>query len=364
MRFYMPTRLYQEENCVSRHAAELAALGTHALIVTGRNSSRKNGSLEDVISALQSQQTGFTVFDAVEENPSVETVMKARALGLAEGADFVIGIGGGSPMDAAKAIAVMLAAPDKEWDYLYASCHAPAVPVAAVPTTCGTGSEVTGVAVLTRHDLGTKVSMTHRVFPHLALADGKYLLGAPQQMLVNTAVDALSHLIETVINAGADAYSDMTAFAGLAAWRECRGVLEGTAALDPASAQALMHASSLAGMSIAQTGTCIPHALSYLLTTQGGIPHGAAVGAFQANFLRHADAGRREAVLRAAGFADPDALGGWIRTFAPVSVDAALLRQSADVVLQNPAKLATCPYPVNAGVMDALIAGVAEGAGV
>ncbi len=358
MRFYMPTKLYQEEDCVFRHAAELSALGRHALIVTGKHSSRKNGSLEDVVHALQAYQTGYTVFDAVEENPSVETIMQAREAGYAAGADFVIGIGGGSPIDAAKAIAVMLAAPDADWHLLYEAKPARALPVAAIPTTCGTGSEVTGVAVLTRHDLGTKVSMTHRVFPALSLVDGRYLLSAPIQIIRNTAVDALSHLIESVINAGADAYSDMTAFAGLSAWSTCRGVLDGAAPLNSTAAHQLMHAATLAGMSIAQTGTSIPHALSYLLTCQGKIPHGAAVGAFQANFLNLADATRREAVLAALGFTDTNALGNWIRLAAPVHVSPSLLDQSAQAVLQNPAKLQTCPYPVDAAVMQEILAGI------
>ena len=358
MRFYMPTRIYQEQDCVMHHAAELAALGTHALLVTGRNSSRRNGSLADVSEALTSRHISFTVFDQIEENPSVETVMAARDIGLQAGADFVVGIGGGSPMDAAKAISVMLANPDKDWTYLYEKCNAAALPVAAVPTTCGTGSEATGVAVLTRHDLGTKVSMTHRLFPALALVDGKYLLTAPMQIIRNTAVDALAHLIESIIHSAADAYSDMTAFAGLSAWRDCRSVISGESELNAATAQQLMHASTLAGMSIAQTGTSIPHALSYLLTCRGGIPHGAAVGAFQANFLQLAETARRNAVLSASGFADTDALRSWIRDNAPAHPDAELLAQSAEAVLQNPAKLKTCPFPVDAQVMQKIIAGI------
>ena len=360
MKFYMPTKLCSEPDCVAAHAAELAALGTRALIVTGRSSSRKNGSLDDVTQALTAHHVPYTLFDQVEENPSVETVMTAREAGLANGADFVIGIGGGSPMDAAKAIALMLRHPDKDRHYLYEMADSCALPVAAVPTTCGTGSEVTGVAVLTRHDLGTKVSMTHRVFPALALVDGKYILHTPQKILVNTAIDALSHLIESVINTLADTYSDMTAFAGLRLWGQCRPYIEGRVALTPCAAQRLMDASALAGMSIAQTGTTIPHALSYLLTCQGGVPHGVAVGAFQANYLSHAEPARREAVLRAAVFSDVEELRDLVQRLAPMQVDPALLTQSAETVLNNPAKLKLCPYPINAAVMRELTADVSR----
>ena len=144
MMLYMPTKVYQEKKCVENHSRELAALGTSALIVTGKHSSRINGSLEDVKNALERERIPYTVFDEVEENPSVETVKKAASLGLSAGADFVIGIGGGSPMDAAKAVALLIANPERDTDFLYqkvrpeSGVHSsggvrPAVPVAEVP---------------------------------------------------------------------------------------------------------------------------------------------------------------------------------------------------------------------------------------
>ena len=121
MFFYMPVKVYCENNCVRAHAKELASFGKKALIVTGRSSAFKNGSIADVESALSEHGVEWTIFNEVEENPSVETVMKGRDLGLSRGADFVIGIGGGSPMDAAKAIALMIRCKDAGADYLYDS---------------------------------------------------------------------------------------------------------------------------------------------------------------------------------------------------------------------------------------------------
>lgn len=114
MKLYMPTKVYNEKGCVRQHSQELAALGTKALLVTGKHSSRVNGSLQDVKDALNREQVPYVVFDGIEENPSVATVMRATALGLSEKVDFVIGIGGGSPMDASKAIALMIANPEKK----------------------------------------------------------------------------------------------------------------------------------------------------------------------------------------------------------------------------------------------------------
>lgn len=355
MKFYLPTKIYSERNCVQAHGDELAALGSHALIVTGKSSSKTNGSLDDVIAALEKNSVKYTVFDKVEENPSVETVMAARDMGLECGADFVIGIGGGSPLDAAKAAAFMIKNSGKSWEFMYETANASALPVAAVPTTCGTGSEVTGVAVLTRHDLHTKVSMKHKVFPAIALIDGKYLMTAPRKIIMNTAVDALSHLIESGVNTLADTYSDMSVFAGLREWADCRPYIDGSEALNETAAQKLMNASALAGVSIAQTGTAIPHSLSYMLTYEAGIPHGAAVGAFQSKYLKYADRDRQKAILSTIGFADTDELGGYIASLAPVSADRGLLERSAAAVMNNAAKLALCPYDITEKIMEDII---------
>ena len=355
MNFYMPTRIFSESCCISNHGYELAALGSHALIVTGKNSSKVNGALDDVIAALKQHLTAYTVFDEVEENPSVETVMAARELGVSRNADFVIGIGGGSALDAAKAAALMIKNCDSSWELMYMLSPGSALPVAAVPTTCGTGSEATGVAVLTRHDLKTKVSIKHKIFPQIALIDGKYLMTAPRKIIVNTAVDALAHLIESGVISRDDTYCNMSVFAGLKEWAECRPYIEGSETLDLNAAQKLMNASTLAGISIAQTGTTIPHALSYMLTYEAGIPHGAAVGAFQSRFLKHAPQKRQNAILGALGFKDTDDLGEYIAKLAPVYVPRELLERSAKAVMSNKAKIVQCPYPITESVMEDII---------
>ena len=93
MHYEMPVKVYEEENCILNHSGQLASLGKRALIVTGRHSARANGSLRDVTEALEKEGVEYAVFDEIEENPSVETVMRGRERGLAEQADFVIGIG-------------------------------------------------------------------------------------------------------------------------------------------------------------------------------------------------------------------------------------------------------------------------------
>lgn len=360
MIFKLPVIIYEEENCVYNHRADIARLGKRALIVTGRNSSKKNGSLDDVRRALEDMQVGYAVFDAVEENPSVETVMRARELGLAQKVDFVIGLGGGSPIDAAKAIAIMLCYPDKTGAFLYEKqqdvLH---MPIVAIPTTCGTGSEVTAVSVLTVHEKRTKASLPHRVFPSIALVDAGYLASAPASVITATAVDALAHLVESYVNTGVSEYVKMFVDAGLSIWSRSKDILTGERTAGTEDYRNLMNASTLAGMAIAHDGTTIPHSLSYNITYELGVAHGTAVGHFLPGYLREASEHDRRHVLQAAGFADMDEFETFIHKTCPVGVlPTDLLARSVQSVLDNPAKLAACPYTLNREVLER-IAGLA-----
>ena len=360
MRFYLPVLVYEEPDCVLRHASELAGLGRRALIVTGTHSAEANGSLGDVTAALESRGVPWTRFNAVEENPSVETVLRARDLGLAAGCDFVIGVGGGSPMDAAKAVALMLRHPEAGEAYLFdpAAVTDP-LPVACVPTTCGTGSELTGVSILSRPALGKKGSIPHKIFASLALLDGKYLAAAPRRVLANTGMDALAHLAESYVNSKATPYSRMCARAGFAAWAPCRDLLLGRRQAAPEERFALLRSSAFAGMAIAQTGTSLPHGLSYALTVNTGMAHGKACGYFLGAYLAEASEADRAAVLAMAGFADLEALEDFYReSCGRDPVDPALLEASVLDLLGNPAKMALAPFPVDEAVLRR-IAGLA-----
>lgn len=354
MTFYMPTRVYEEKHCVAAHAVELAALGTKAMLVTGRHSAKANGSEADVVAALTAQRVPYCIFDEIEENPSIETVMKARNVALKEGADFFIGIGGGSPMDAAKAIALMAKNSDKTEAILFENDpDADWYPVAAVPTTCGTGSEVTGVSVLTIHEKQTKSSIAYRIFPELALVDAKYLEQAPVKVLHNTAMDALCHLCESYVNASATDYSRMCAAAGLEVWSRSKAFLSDASAEATADIYAnLLRASTLAGMAIAQTGTSLPHGLSYGLTYYLGVPHGQACGQFQAGYLSEADPEDAAFVLKTAGFESLEELNDFFAaSCGVVDVPEETLEAIVAQLAANPAKLKAAPFDVDLEVL-------------
>ncbi|MBQ9603970.1 MAG: iron-containing alcohol dehydrogenase [Firmicutes bacterium] len=346
--FYMPAKYYIENNCVENHASELAALGSRAFIVTGK-SSAKNGSLDDVKKALDQYQVKYEIFDETEQNPSVEQIMLMRDKALSFGADFFIGIGGGSPMDAAKAAALMAKNPYKDGSVLFENIKLEHFPVAAIPTTAGTGSEVTQYSILTRHDKGTKKSISHAVFPKLALDDPKYLSSLPHEKLIDTAVDTLAHLIESRLSANGE-NSEIFTEAGLKMWGELKfKILENT--LTDLDRVRLIKACICGGIAIAQTSTSLPHGLSYMATYKLGIPHGRACGIYLGGYLDTYPDGEKAAVTaNLLGFEDTRGFREFI-TFLlsekPLESDFAA--ENAQSLLQNPAKLKNHPYEVTLG---------------
>lgn len=285
MEFYIPTQIYHENGAVLKHGAEIASLGRKALIITGKSSAVKTGALDDVIQALEDNNTEYILYDKIEENPSIKIVMDAAGIGRSQGADFVIGIGGGSPMDAAKAVALMVQNRDTSEDILYQPVKLKALPVAEIPTTCGTGSEVTPYAILTRDDKKTKQSISHKIYPVIACIDAKYLECAPLSVIRNTAIDALGHLVESFFNSNATEYSHMLSLCGMETWAVNREALYNGTGFTESNYNPLLLASTIAGMAISHTGTSLPHGLSYYLTYNKGIPHGKAVGVFLPGYL-------------------------------------------------------------------------------
>lgn len=356
MKLYVPTLVYHEKDCIRKHAKELVALGKKALIVTGRFSSRKNGSLDAVAEVLNTNQVPYVIFDEIEENPSVETVMKAREFGLQHQVDFVIGIGGGSPMDACKAIALMITNPELDEEVLYQKCLLPCMPVVAIPTTAGTGSEVTPYAILTLHKEKTKRSMSHHIFPTLALLDSTYLKTVSRECLVNTAVDTLAHLIESYLNTNSNEFNRIYSEHGLRVWAKVKEAIRKNQ-LSEHDYDSLMEASMLGGMAIAHTGTSLPHGMSYPITYELGIPHGKAVGIFLAGYVKcFKDNTESNKVLELLGFLTEDEFVNYLKDLlGKVEIPEELLKRDVQDLLNNPDKLANYPFKIEAQELFQLI---------
>ncbi len=305
--YVVPTKIYFEPGCVAKHSAELAAYGAKAMIVTGKTSAKACGALDDVISVLEQQNVQWRHYDGIENNPSLETAVDAAGQAAEFGADFVVGIGGGSPVDAAKAVAVLAANPGMAGAELFKNAFTRALPVVAVPTTAGTGSEVTQYSVLVRRELQTKMGFGNiHTVPKIALLDAGYTKTLGQYATVNTAVDAFSHSIEGYLGNRSTAIADCLALEAMAVFGTCIPKLADND-LDMELREKLLYASLLGGIVISQVGVTAVHGMGYCYTYYKDIPHGMANGLLMSDYLIYASRFRRDKVekaLRAMGFAD------------------------------------------------------------
>ncbi len=300
--FYMPTQVISGPGCLSGGGDRLRAWGRRCLIVTGGSSAKASGALDDALAMLKGAGIEAAVFPGIGPNPLLTQCQAAAAAAEACKADFLLGIGGGSVMDASKAAAWLAANSISDEARLFeGSLRHPPLPLALVGTTAGTGSEVTAVAVLTVDRDRRKRSVTHpHCYAKLVFADPRYTYTVPYATTVSTALDALSHAVEGWF---APACGDVqTLFAekaiplladGLAELAAHPGELPGEA-----GRQALYYASLDAGMVLNATGTAFPHPFGYILTEDFGVPHGMACAVFLPALTKRAESASPERAAR------------------------------------------------------------------
>ena len=286
MNHFMPVRFYTGEYSVAENASLFSDCGSRCVIVTGKNSAVKSGALDDVVRVLNSRGIPYRVFDGIAQNPSVSSCMLAGSFAREFAADFIIGIGGGSALDAAKATAVFAANSGLDEKGFYGKdWTANPLPILLVGTTSGTGSEVTKVSVLT-DSRGRKHSIhDDRLFARAAFGDPRYTIALPRSVTLSTGIDVLSHCAESYFNRKADEVSRAFAVRGIRLLYEpLLAAAEGHTLTLEQRGQ-LYDASILGGLSICGTGTCFPHNVGYYLTENYGIPHGFASAQFLPDML-------------------------------------------------------------------------------
>lgn len=291
--YYMPTRVVMGGDCICKNSKLFASLGKKALIVTGVHSAKINGSQEDIIKALESEEIDYLVFDKIRSNPTIAIIYEGAEVAKENNVDFIIAIGGGSPMDAAKGIALLAAQNISEENLFSGSYENKILPMAFVPTTSGTGSEVTKYSILTNDKAQTKTSIaTELIFPTIAFLDSKYTNKLSVEVTINTAIDALSHAVEGMLSVKSsmitNALSEKSAQLIMACVPEMLKAIKSPSEADfsPQTRENLLQASFMAGVVIAQTGTTAVHAMGYSLTYFKHIDHGKANGILLAEYLR------------------------------------------------------------------------------
>lgn len=259
--------------------------GKNALVVISNGQSVKtSGALDTVLQQLDAAGIPHTIYAGVKANPTLDNVTEGAAAGRAAGCDFVIGLGGGSSIDAAKAIAVMLTNDGNYWDYQFSGTggrqkmkHAPA-PLVAIPTTAGTGTETDPWMVVSNEATKEKIGGgTMKSFPALALVDPALMTSVPPRLTAYQGFDALFHGIECYLSKAATPMSDLYS---LGTVKLISGYLE-RACRDGSDLEARENValgSTLAGFAMTLSGNGSQHALEHALSAfHPDLPHGAGL---------------------------------------------------------------------------------------
>ena len=286
MNYFMPTRLFTGEHCIAKNVDVLKALGSSCLIITEKGAAEASGALADLKEALDSASITSQVFFGVRENPPLAIVAEAGRMAADLNVDFVVGLGGGSSQDAAKAAAVFASNPTLDEDAFYGfKWEVAPKPIVLVGTTSGTGSEVTKVSVLTDSKERKHSIHDDRLYATVSFGDPRHTHTCPKVTTLSCGVDILAHAVEAYFSHKADEISRAfsvravrLAFAPLAA-------AAAGEALDADQRRDLYEASILGGLAINTCGTCFPHNVGYYLTENYHVPHGYASAVFMPDML-------------------------------------------------------------------------------
>ena len=267
------------------HLHEQALPGKKALIITSRGKSvRVNGYLAETIAQLQQAGVESSVFSQVEPNPLKATVMQGGAAARAQHSDFLVALGGGSTIDAAKGIAVVATNDGDLWDYISFGtgknkpiANKP-LPILAIPTTAGTGSETDMGGVITNPDTREKTPIkAPGLFPFLAIIDPKLMVTVPAKLTAYQGFDALFHNLEGYLSKKASLMSDMITLQAVTCITQNlpKVIADGN---NLATREAMAFGSYLGGLSMVVSSTVSEHSLEHSLSAfHQELPHGAGL---------------------------------------------------------------------------------------
>jgi alcohol dehydrogenase len=309
--YHMPTRVLFGCGALDELTSVAKEMNVKkALVVSGKGSMRKTGTLERVISLLG--ETECIVFEDVESDPSNETVDEGVQLG--QDCKAVIGLGGGSALDAAKAISAILGNGGSAGEYIKGKkADRPGPPIIAIPTTSGTGSEVTEVSVLAdRKQMIKKSFRSKHMYPAVAIDDPILTKTMPDNITASSGLDALTHAIEALTSKKSQPITDVLCLeAGKLILENIRTVYED--GQDMIARENMMLGSLIAGFGITHAAAGLAHGLSYSLWKVAETPHGLACGMLLPHVMRFNtgyDGGKYEILARYCGFKNQEDLIG------------------------------------------------------
>lgn len=250
--------------------------GSHAFLMSGPHLA-KMGLVEKAANSLKSAGIAVDTFTDIEGNPSVETVDKATAAFKEAGADFIVAFGGGSPMDVAKAVGVTAKYGGSITEYEGAhKVPGPIIPLIAIPTTAGTGSEVTAFSVITDHSRDYKLTVfSYEILPAYAILDAELLTTAPASVAAACGIDAFIHAEEAYISTAASPFSDAMAEKAMSLiGKNIRRFVANRGDIE--AAEAMLTGSLFAGIAFSFARLGNVHAMSHPVSAFFDVPHGVA----------------------------------------------------------------------------------------
>ncbi len=272
-----PTRITFGAGAVTGLAEMVKAEGGSNVFLVVDPGFKKAGLLKKITAPLRKAKMPFEVYDKVDPEPGLRLADNGCKLAKKAKCDCVVGVGGGSAMDVAKAIGILLTNGGKAEDYLgVGKIEKPGVPKIMIPTTAGTGAEVTFTAVFINEKTGSKGGMNgDPLYPDAALLDPELTLTMPSHVTATTGIDAFTHAIEAYVSTQAHPISDMYALEAIEMISQ--NLPLAYAHGDNLEARtAMLMGSLLGGKALATAGVGLVHAMAYPLGGMFGIPHGLA----------------------------------------------------------------------------------------
>ena len=340
--FEVPTVVKHAPGSITCLADEIKALGSKRPMLVTDKGLVKAGLVDEASQALKAGNVDYVLFDGVVANPPIELVDNAAALFKSEGCDGLIGFGGGSPMDTAKSIGVVAVHGGSILDFEWADPQ-PIVkripPLVCVPTTSGTGSEVTLWAVITdpARKIKYNVGGTGLIAAHVALLDPRLTLGLPGRITAGTGMDALTHAIECYTCAYAQPWPDAVALWAIETIGQWLRIAYAQGANEEARYKMAM-ASMLGGMSYGTESAGAVHAMSQ---TAGGVynlPHGELTASLLAPVMAYNYMGEPHKYARIAQAMGENTWGSSVWEAAELALDA-VARLTEDVGIPTLAEM-------------------------
>ena len=300
-KYFLPVNIEFGSGKVAKAGELTKPYGKKALIVTGHSSAKKSGLYDKVKDSLKAEGIDSVLFDKVAQNPLTTTAAEGAAFAKENGCDVVVAIGGGSIMDCAKAIAFLAVNDGDVSDYIFGKkASDTALPIILIPTTCGTGSEGNGFAVLTNPDNGDKKSLRcNAIVAKVSIVDPECMTAMPKHVLASVGFDALCHNMEAYTSKIAQPFTDaLSLYAVDLIAHNLVDVYKGTGSKE--SWEKITLASTIGGMVINTAGVTLAHGMEHPASGLKDIVHGKGLAALTPTIIEASYQGAPEKFARLA----------------------------------------------------------------